>query len=82
FYLVALGDPADTRLYVSAVTGEIALDTTSRERFWNWLGAVPHWIYFTPLRAQVDLWREVVLWLSGVAVVGALTGAVVGVLRV
>lgn len=82
FHRVALGDAADTHLYVSAATGEIALDATRHERFWNWFGAVPHWIYFTPLRAQLDLWRDVVLWLSGFGIVAAVTGLVVGVMRV
>ena len=82
FHLIALGDPEDTRLYVSARTGEVALDTTRRERFWNWFGAIPHWIYLTPLRAQAALWRDVVLWVSGVAVAGAVTGLWVGLLRV
>ncbi|QDI79152.1 PepSY domain-containing protein [Methylorubrum populi] len=82
FHLVALGDPDDTHLYVSARTGQIALDTTGRERLWNWFGAIPHWIYLTPLRAQATLWRDVVLWVSGVAIVGAVTGLWVGLLRV
>ncbi|MCG5248402.1 PepSY domain-containing protein [Methylorubrum extorquens] len=82
FHLIALGDAADTHLYISAVTGEIALDTNWHERFWNWFGAVPHWIYFTPLRSQLDLWRDVVLWLSGLGIVGAVTGMTVGVIRV
>jgi len=82
FERIALGDAAGTELYVSRATGEIALDTTRHERIWNWFGAIPHWIYFTPLRAQVDLWRDVVLWLSGIAIAGALTGMVVGTIRV
>ncbi|MGT2490274.1 PepSY domain-containing protein [Cupriavidus basilensis] len=41
-------------------------DTNRSERFWNWLGAVPHWLYFTPVRADPPLWRQVVLWTSGV----------------
>lgn len=82
FHRIALGDAAGTELYVSAVSGDIVLDTSARERFWNWFGAVPHWIYFTPLRTKADLWRDVVLWLSGIAAIGAVTGAVVGVIRV
>ena len=81
FHLVALNDPRDTRLYVSARTGEIALDTDARERFWNWFGAIPHWIYLTPLRAQAELWRDVVLWVSGVAIAAAVSGVAVGLLR-
>ncbi len=82
FHLVRLGDDADTVLYVSARTGEIALDTTRTERVWNWLGAIPHWIYLTPLRAQAALWRDVVLWVSGVSIVTAVTGFAIGLLRI
>lgn len=80
--LVALNDPADTILYVSARTGEVALDTTRTERVWNWLGAIPHWIYLTPLRARAELWRDVVLWVSGVCIATAVAGFWVGLLRV
>lgn len=78
---VEVDDDAGTELYVSAVTGEVVRDTTRAERFWNWLGAVPHWIYFTPLRANPPLWRDVVLWVSGACIVSAVTGIVIGVLR-
>lgn len=81
FHLVALNDPAGTELYVSARTGEIVLDTTRSERFWNWLGAVPHWIYPTILRANAVLWRDVVLWLSGPAIIVAVTGIWIGIQR-
>jgi hypothetical protein len=81
FRLVALGDAAGTRLYLSERTGEIALDTTRAERFWNWLGAVPHWIYLTPLRAEPALWRDVVLWVSGLAIAVAASGTVLGLSR-
>lgn len=48
---IETGDAAGTELYVSSRTGEVVRDTTRTERFWNWLGAVPHWIYFTPLHS-------------------------------
>ena len=48
----ALDDADDTRLYVSSLTGEVVLRTTSSERFWGYLGPVTHWIYFTPLRKR------------------------------
>lgn len=82
FHKVALGDAAGTDLYVSQATGEIALDTTRWERGWNWVGAVVHWVYPTVLRTRTDLWREAVLWLSGLAIAGAVSGLVVGIWRV
>ncbi len=81
FHRVALNDAAGTELYVSRGTGEIVLDTTRFERGWNWVGAVTHWVYLTPLRARADLWRDVVLWISGIAAFTALTGLVLGIWR-
>lgn len=81
FLKVALGDAAGTELYVSQVTGVLALDTTRSERAWNWVGAVTHWIYLTPLRARAELWRTVLLWLSGFAALGAVSGLAIGIWR-
>ncbi|WGS20357.1 MULTISPECIES: PepSY domain-containing protein [unclassified Bradyrhizobium] len=80
-YLIALGDRDGTELYVSSRTGEIALDTTRQERVWNWLGSIPHWIYPTVLRKDGPLWRQVVLWISGICLVVAVTGFWIGILR-
>ncbi len=80
-FLVSLGDQEKTELYVSAKTGELVLDTTRRERVWNWLGSIPHWIYPTILRQDGATWRQVVLWISGIGIVAAVTGFWIGVLR-
>jgi len=68
-------------LYVSSKTGAVVLDTNAHERFWNWLGSVPHWIYPTVLRQDNAAWRQVVMWVSGPCIVGAVTGMWIGVLR-
>jgi uncharacterized iron-regulated membrane protein len=81
FYLIGLGDPEGTELYVSSRSGAIALDTTRQERVWNWLGSIPHWIYPTVLRKDGPLWRQVVLWISGVCMIVAVTGFWIGILR-
>ncbi len=78
---VLLGDEAGSELYVSSRTGEIVQDTTRRERFWNWLGSVPHWIYPTILRQDGETWRQIVMWTSGPATIGAIAGVWIGVLR-
>lgn len=78
---IAMDDAAGTEVYVSAKTGEVVLATTGTQRFWNWLGAVPHWIYFTPLRANQPVWRQVVLWVSAPGIVLAVTGIWIGILR-
>jgi len=78
---IALDDDAGTELYVSSRTGEIVLDTTWRERFWNWPGAVLHWFYFEELRGRRELWRQVILWTSGVGIYVAVTGLWLGIDR-
>ncbi|MFB9269731.1 PepSY domain-containing protein [Bradyrhizobium erythrophlei] len=80
-FRIALGDDAGTELYVSARTGEIALDTTRTERIWNWLGSIPHWIYPTVLRKDGTMWRQVVFWISGICIIVAVTGFWIGILR-
>lgn len=80
-HLVALNDARGTELYVSSKTGEIVLDSTRRERGWNWVGAVVHWLYFRDLRAHQAVWSQVVMWASGVGIVVALTGLWLGIDR-
>jgi hypothetical protein len=81
-FRVALGDAAGTEIYVSSRTGEVVLDTTRSERGWNWAGSVLHWIYPTVLRSNWSLWDQVVSTLSLVALIAALLGAVLGVVRI
>ncbi|MFC3101614.1 PepSY domain-containing protein [Altererythrobacter lauratis] len=76
-----LDGPDDPHLYISSATGQVLLDTTRSERVWNWIGTVPHWIYFTALRENQPAWRQVVLWLSGPAILAAITGIWIGILR-
>jgi uncharacterized iron-regulated membrane protein len=77
-FRVRLVDPQRTDLYVSARTGEVVQRTTARERFWNWYGAVLHWIYFTPVREDWTLWNELVWWVSLVAVLTSVAGTWLG----
>lgn len=80
-FRVALGDVAGTEVYVSSRTGEVVLDTTRSERGWNWAGSVLHWIYPTVLRSHWALWDRVVWTLSLLALLAALLGAVLGIVR-
>ena len=77
-YRIGLDDAAQTVLYVSSKTGELVQHTTRLERFWNWLGAIPHWIYFTPIRKDQELWRQVVMWTSAPLIIGAAIGLWLG----
>lgn len=75
---IVMDDPEGLELYVSPGSGEVVRDTRRAERFWNWLGAVPHWIYFTELRRYPDAWHNVIVWLSIPGVILAVTGMVLG----
>ncbi|MBR1126800.1 PepSY domain-containing protein [Bradyrhizobium iriomotense] len=81
-FRVALGDVAGTDVYISSRTGEVVLDTTRSERGWNLVGSVLHWIYPTVLRSNWALWDRVVWTLSLLALIAALLGAVLGIVRV
>ena len=59
---LALRDAAGTQVYVSSVDGRVVQKTTRMQRFWNWLGAVPHWLYFTAIRENVALWNNLVIY--------------------
>jgi hypothetical protein len=66
-------------LYVSPGAAEVVRDTRRAERFWNWLGAVPHWIYPTVLRQFPNAWHHVVVWLSIPGVFLSATGIALGI---
>lgn len=63
-YRFTFGDPQRSTIYVSSTSGQIVLHTTSTQRFWNWLGAIPHWFYLTALRANGPLWSATIIWTS------------------
>jgi hypothetical protein len=80
-YRIALNDDPGTELYVASTTGEVVLDTTHRERAWNYVGSIAHWIYPTALRRHPAAWSRLLWWLSFLALIGASAGAAIGVLR-
>jgi hypothetical protein len=81
-YRIALGDAAGTELYVSSSTGEVVGDTTRRERGWNYVGSVAHWIYPTVLRSRAGIWNTTVWSLSLAALIAALAGSLLGIVKI
>ena len=77
-YRAQVADEAGTTLYVSGLTGEVVQDTTRHERFWNWLGSVPHWLYFTALREIQPLWYNLVVYASVLGIFLTVTGLYIG----
>jgi hypothetical protein len=75
---VALGDADGTELYLSERTGEVVVKTTARERRIAYVGAVLHWLYFTPFRKHAPLWTQSIIWLSLAGSMMCLLGLVWG----
>ena len=69
-------DGQGSEVYVSPSRGRVVLYTTSRDRLLAWLGAIPHWLYFLPLRADTTLWSATVIGLASVGVIFVALGLV------
>lgn len=78
-FKVRLDGDDGLELYVSTTAAEVVRDTRRAERFWNWVGSVPHWIYPTVLRQFPQAWNQVVVWLAIPGVVLAATGSILGI---
>ena len=74
-------DEAGTEVYVSERNADVTVLTTRGSRALAWVGAIPHFLYFAPLRLNQPLWRAVVLWTSGIGILLALLGIVLGILQ-
>ncbi len=81
-YLFALNDDAGTELYVSSMSGKAVQVTNAHQRFWNWFGSVPHWLYFSQLREDGPLWSQIVIWTSLIGCVLTLIGIYIGIRQV
>lgn len=80
-YRIDYGDAAGSEAYIAGRTGEVVQETTRFERFWGWLGAVPHWLYPTVLRQDPAAWSQTVIWTSLTGCFLTITGIWVGISR-
>lgn len=78
-YKFYFNDKEKHQLYISSQTGEVLQHTSSNQRFWAWVGVIPHWVYFTWLRQDIDLWKTSVIWLSGIGCIMTIAGLYVGI---
>ena len=81
FYKLSIDDERGTQLYVSPESGEVTLLTTRASRALAWVSAIPHWLYFTPLRVRQTLWTNTILWTAGLGCVLAILGITLGILQ-
>lgn len=78
-YKFHFADPEEHQLYISSKSGEVLQFTNKKSRFWAWIGAIPHWVYFTSLRQDAERWIDVVVWLSGIGCVMCMAGIYLGI---
>jgi hypothetical protein len=71
--------PDGQAVYVSGRGADVVQYTTAESRFWAYLGAIPHWLYFTPLRKHQPQWFSLVVWSSSIGTIAALMGFVVAI---
>jgi hypothetical protein len=71
--------PDGQQVYIAGTSGEVVQFTTTASRLGAYAGAIPHWLYFTPLRSRQSQWTAVVVWSSGIATIAAILGLVIGI---
>jgi hypothetical protein len=77
-YRVAMRDESRTWVYISSRTGQVVQSATAWDRFWGWLGPVPHWLYPTILRSRPQAWSQVLIWTSTLGVFLTAVGLFLG----
>lgn len=78
-YKYHFDDAENHQLYMTA-DGDVIQFTSDKDRRWAWLSAIPHWLYFTPLRRHQDLWTDVVKWSALLGCVMCISGIVLGLM--
>ena len=83
FHVIALNDPQGSEYYVSVATGEVVFGTHRTQRVLNWLGAIPHWLYFESLRRYTHegVWAWSIYIVAGASIFVSLSGLWIGISR-
>ncbi len=79
FYRLNLSGDDAQQVYISSRNGNIITEHRRSERIGAYFGAIPHWVYFTAIRQNTDLWIWIILILSGFGIFMVLTGIYVGI---
>lgn len=77
-YKFYFGDKDATQLFISGKDGVPYQLTTSSQRFWAWVGAIPHKLYFTCIRGDVDRWKAWIVAAGVICLIAALSGVILG----
>src|SRR5688572_20373366 len=71
--------PDGEQVYISGDSGEVVQYTTTASRLGAYLGPIPHWLYFTPLRKHPPEWSRLVIWSSGIGTLAVILGVIIGI---
>lgn len=73
-YKFVYDDDEAHELFISGKTGEVQQLTTREQRFWSWIGAIPHKFYYPCIRRDVDIWKTVITTGGILCLLAALSG--------
>lgn len=71
--------PEHYRLYVSSRTGDILHFSSREQRLWAWVGAIPHWLYITSIRQDMQSWDALLYWSTLISMMMCIAGAFLGI---
>lgn len=77
-YKFHFDDKDKTELFISGQSAQVLQLTTRKERFWAYVGAIPHKLYFPFIRRNTDAWMDTVVVGGSVCFAAALTGFLYG----
>lgn len=80
-HLVQMNDAAHSLLYLSDATGQVVMDAPRAQRMWNYVGAWLHWLYMFRDKPVDPVWSWIVIVLSAIGTVTAVTGTLAGIWR-
>lgn len=71
-------DDSKTQLFISSKSAQVLQITTSKDRFWSYIGAIPHKLYFPFIRRNTEGWMTTVVVAGSICFAAALTGFLYG----
>jgi hypothetical protein len=71
--------PDGQQVYLNGITGEVVQYTTFWSRIAAHVSAIPHWVYYTPLRKNQPVWINFMIYGSLIGTIGAILGMIAAV---
>ncbi len=71
--------PDGQAVYLNGITGEVVQYTTFAKRLAAHVSAIPHWIYYTPIRRNQPVWIKFMIYSSLIGTISAIVGMVAAV---